>query len=185
MDVENPYVAAMGNIEWDDEFYEDSIELRLLDLKDKPRSGPTRNPIVEQLLTSNDEPKAAQIAAIEDIMQTQNATLPKLKAEILEVHSAVREMQAKRNALIEQEYALLAEMHRFKGVMSPIRRLPPEIIGEIFLYFAPSLKKDHRLREPLFYEHPASLTVESRTSLASRPNLPVLENRRSFVAISM
>ncbi|KAJ7622670.1 hypothetical protein DFH06DRAFT_954856, partial [Mycena polygramma] len=89
-------------------------------------------------LTSNDEPKAAQIVVIENIIRTQNATLSTLRAEILEVHSAVREMQKKRNALIEQEYALLAEMRRCKGVMSPIRRLPPEIVGEILLYFAPS-----------------------------------------------
>ncbi|KAJ7656960.1 hypothetical protein DFH06DRAFT_1298134 [Mycena polygramma] len=153
MDAENPYVAALGNIAgWD----EDDIAGKLEENREEARFSPEPNPepIAEQLLTSNDEPKAAQIVVIENIMRAQNATLSTLRAEILEVHSAVREMQTNRNALIEQEYALLAEIRRCKGVMSPIRRLPPEIVGEILLYFAPSLRSDHRVRSRLYYECP-------------------------------
>ncbi|KAJ6531250.1 hypothetical protein B0H19DRAFT_905164, partial [Mycena capillaripes] len=69
--------------------------------------------------------------------------LSRLKAEISETHSIVR---AKRNSLITEEYALLNEMRRYKGVISPIRRLPPEIIGAIFLYLAPVLGSNHQLR---------------------------------------
>ncbi|KAJ7685551.1 hypothetical protein DFH06DRAFT_46249 [Mycena polygramma] len=52
-------------------------------------------------------------------------------------------MQAKRNALINEEHSLVAKMHQYKGVISPIRRLPPEIIGEIFLHFAPVFGTTH------------------------------------------
>ncbi|KAJ7940219.1 hypothetical protein B0H13DRAFT_1574363, partial [Mycena leptocephala] len=45
--------------------------------------------------------------------------------------------------LVEEEYMLLAEMKQFKAIISPIRRLPPEIIGEIFRYFAPALSSHH------------------------------------------
>ncbi|KAJ6479298.1 hypothetical protein C8R47DRAFT_1286111 [Mycena vitilis] len=146
---------------------------------------PNPEPIAEQLLTS---PKAAQIVAIENIIRTQNATLSTLRAEILEVHSAVRAMQKKRNALVEQEYALLAEMRRCNGVLSPIRRLPPEIVGEILLYFTPSLRSDHRVRSRLYYECPHGMPddrVERVQTPWSGSNLPVLKNRRSFFAISM
>ncbi|KAJ7656963.1 hypothetical protein DFH06DRAFT_937652, partial [Mycena polygramma] len=119
-------------------------------------------PVAEHLLTSNDAPKAAQIAVIEDIMQSQNATLSRLRAEVSEAHSAVRAMQAKRNAIIEQEYTLLVEIQRYKLIMSPIRRLPPEIIGEIFSYFAPSLRSDHQLRSRLYYECPLGSDVDRR-----------------------
>ncbi|KAJ6479294.1 hypothetical protein C8R47DRAFT_1050735 [Mycena vitilis] len=158
MDVENPYVAAQGNADgWD----EDDITWKLEEFQEEPRFCPELIPeaITELHLTSNDEPKAAQIIVIEDIMRTQNATLSTLRAEILEVHSAVRQMQTRRNALIEQEYALLAAMHRLKGVVSPVRRLPPEILGEIFLYSTPSLQKDHQLRKGSVYEYPASSTL--------------------------
>ncbi|KAJ6479284.1 hypothetical protein C8R47DRAFT_613319 [Mycena vitilis] len=155
MDAENPYDAALGKVDWyEGDSNEEAIACKLKLQREEPRSFPMRNPLAEHYLTSNDEPKAAHIAALADIMQTQNATLAALRAEILTVHSAVLKMQVKRNTLIEQEYALLAEMHLFKGVVSPIRRLPPEILGEIFLYSIPLLQKDHKLREKSVHEHP-------------------------------
>ncbi|KAJ7656965.1 hypothetical protein DFH06DRAFT_1198889 [Mycena polygramma] len=142
MDVEDPYVAALDNFIFSDD--EAEIAWALNKTREQPRAFSTNDasPIMEHLLRSNDAPKAAETAAIEHTMQTRNATLARVKAEILEVHSVVREMQAKRNALIEKEYALLDELHRYEGVLSPVRRLPPEIVGEI-LYFAPVLESDH------------------------------------------
>ncbi|KAJ7334686.1 hypothetical protein DFH08DRAFT_749699, partial [Mycena albidolilacea] len=36
---------------------------------------------------------------------------------------------------------LASEMDRFSNILSPIRSVPPEIITEIFLYFAPSMHR--------------------------------------------
>ncbi|KAJ7811593.1 hypothetical protein B0H14DRAFT_2182004, partial [Mycena olivaceomarginata] len=41
------------------------------------------------------------------------------------------------DALRNEEGTLRDEIHDCEGVISPIRRLPPEIIVEIFLYLTP------------------------------------------------
>ncbi|KAJ7799841.1 hypothetical protein B0H14DRAFT_2387808, partial [Mycena olivaceomarginata] len=46
--------------------------------------------------------------------------------------------------LHDEKRALCKEMRRCEGIISPIRRFPPEIVGEIFLYFTPALMNDHR-----------------------------------------
>ncbi|KAJ6479296.1 hypothetical protein C8R47DRAFT_1219226 [Mycena vitilis] len=143
VDVQDPYVAALG----DSIFFEDEVWRTPNKTRERPGHSSTKGaaPIMEHLLTSNDAPKAAETAAIQHTMRARHATVARLKAQISEVHSVVRAMQAKRNALVKEEHALLDELHRYRGVLSPVRRLPPEILGEIFLYFAPALKSDHGL----------------------------------------
>ncbi|KAJ7685552.1 hypothetical protein DFH06DRAFT_1463559 [Mycena polygramma] len=153
MDHENPYAAAADGDWWpsqdepDEPWDED-------DCVHAGSSSPTPedpDDPASALIRTNDVPQAAYRVVIEDILQTQNAVLSKLKAEISQVHSAVREMQAKRNALISEERLLRAKIRLYQGVFSPIRRLPPEIIGEIFLNLVPVLGGNHQLpRSPRY-----------------------------------
>ncbi|KAJ7685575.1 hypothetical protein DFH06DRAFT_949733, partial [Mycena polygramma] len=79
------------------------------------------------------------------ILQSQNAILSKIKSEISEVESAMRAMQAKRDTLVSEARLLRATIRQHQGVLSPIRCLPPEIVGEIFLYFVPALGGNHHV----------------------------------------
>ncbi|KAJ7468674.1 hypothetical protein FB451DRAFT_962664, partial [Mycena latifolia] len=60
------------------------------------------------------------------------------EAEISALQSRLQTLQSKRADLA-------SEMDRFNSILAPIRQLPPEIIGEIFLYFTPSLHSDYQL----------------------------------------
>ncbi|KAJ7766663.1 hypothetical protein B0H16DRAFT_1210759, partial [Mycena metata] len=67
------------------------------------------------------------------------------ETEICDVESTLRALRRRRSALLREQIVLCSEMPQLRGIMSSIRRLPPEIIGEIFLYLTPVLLKgDYR-----------------------------------------
>lgn len=109
------------------------------------------DPRLAPLFASNDLPMAAQVTVIKEIVRERNATLSKVEAKISglgsELYPVPQTMLACRRALDDEKRALRDEMHQCQGVLSPIRRIPPEILGEIFLYFAPVLVNDH------YFEH--------------------------------
>ncbi|KAJ7766682.1 hypothetical protein B0H16DRAFT_1251746, partial [Mycena metata] len=59
-------------------------------------------------------------------------------------------LKARRMALVHDKKVMRSEKRQCKALMSTIRRLPPEVIGEIFLYFTPILPftRDYRWHEP-------------------------------------
>ncbi|KAJ7269537.1 hypothetical protein C8J57DRAFT_1716626 [Mycena rebaudengoi] len=69
---------------------------------------------VDTLLTCNDPPDPAQTVAVQGILNEKSLALSALEAQIVEILE-------------------------FGAILAPIRRLPPEIVGEIFLYFAPGV----------------------------------------------
>ncbi|KAJ7154219.1 hypothetical protein C8R46DRAFT_1227825 [Mycena filopes] len=71
-----------------------------------------------------------------------NQNLSTLKAERARVESAILGPKAARQDIVGMEHALNAELHLCKGVLSLIRRMPPEILAEIFAYFTPVLDVD-------------------------------------------
>ncbi|KAJ7777600.1 hypothetical protein DFH07DRAFT_876837 [Mycena maculata] len=95
------------------------------------------SPSVEPLLVSNDAPQPTQTILVRAILQDKEARLLALGAEITELQVALQTLQSK--------YAgLAAEIIQYKSTLSPVRRIPPEIIAEIFLYFLPSLVWDEK-----------------------------------------
>ncbi|KAJ7260928.1 hypothetical protein B0H12DRAFT_1217875, partial [Mycena haematopus] len=85
-----------------------------------------------RLLRSNDAPTPSQQNSVERILREKQTELSALGDEISGLESTLRTLRKKHGDLA-------AEMREYSCILSPIRRVPPEIIGEIFLYFAPSI----------------------------------------------
>ncbi|KAJ7269522.1 hypothetical protein C8J57DRAFT_1322210 [Mycena rebaudengoi] len=84
------------------------------------------------LLTCNDPPHPAQITVVQGILDEKSIALSALKAQIAALESKLEDLRQNRETLI-------SEIWKFEAILSPIRHLPSEIVGEIFLYFAPAL----------------------------------------------
>ncbi|KAJ7160725.1 hypothetical protein C8R46DRAFT_955552 [Mycena filopes] len=82
------------------------------------------------LLKSNDAPLPSQRLLAEETVRNKQAQLVNLDKVISAVQLTLRNLQADRAELA-------AEANQYSSVLSPIRRLPAEMISEIFLYFAP------------------------------------------------
>ncbi|KAJ6601628.1 hypothetical protein B0H10DRAFT_1635884, partial [Mycena sp. CBHHK59/15] len=70
-----------------------------------------------------------------------NEILSNRKTALSELATEISELEWKLDALRSKHTEQVSEIARYTQVLSPVRRLPPEIIGEIFLYFTPKLWK--------------------------------------------
>ncbi|KAJ7175562.1 hypothetical protein C8R46DRAFT_1030599 [Mycena filopes] len=105
--------------------------------------------ILAPLLLSNDAPNPAQRTATQRFLEQYEASLSKVRIErsevefairaLADVESAIRALNTARLAIIVDEQAKQAEIHLWRDILSPIRRIPPELIQEIFLLLTPSL----------------------------------------------
>ncbi|KAJ7269538.1 hypothetical protein C8J57DRAFT_1130567, partial [Mycena rebaudengoi] len=87
-------------------------------------------------LACNDPPHPAQIAAVQGILNEKSLALSALEAQIVALESKLEDLRQNRETLS-------SEILEFGAILAPIRRLPPEIVGEIFLYFAPASPAQH------------------------------------------
>ncbi|KAF7335869.1 F-box domain-containing protein [Mycena sanguinolenta] len=102
----------------------DQVELNL--------SGPSRTIAhFQELFTTNRPPMDAELSLLQPTAQKTSARLHLLDAEISRLTSRLKELRA--------EHAVLSAFHvRTRGILSSLRRLPPEIFREIFIQAAPS-----------------------------------------------
>ncbi|KAJ7154233.1 hypothetical protein C8R46DRAFT_447366 [Mycena filopes] len=111
---------------------------------DKEPDFATGNPSLAPLIASNDVPQPAQLAVLWQIRREHRAALLKVTTELSGIASALETLHARESILLREKRVLRLEQRQCIGLMSPIRRLPPEILGEIFLYFTPVLCTDLR-----------------------------------------
>ncbi|KAJ7609311.1 hypothetical protein DFH06DRAFT_1308894 [Mycena polygramma] len=77
------------------------------------------------LLNSNQVPLGPDVAIFKSTISKIDEHMAELDAEIERLQEKMRELQDER--------ALLSEYrHQNHGVLSPVRRIPPEVLGEIF-----------------------------------------------------
>ncbi|KAJ7269524.1 hypothetical protein C8J57DRAFT_1322220 [Mycena rebaudengoi] len=91
---------------------------------------------VDILLTCNDPPDPAQTVAVQGILNEKSLALSALEAQIAALESKLEDLRQNRETLS-------SEILEFGAILAPIRRLPQEIVGEIFLYFAPGVPDMH------------------------------------------
>ncbi|KAJ7482207.1 hypothetical protein B0H11DRAFT_2022082 [Mycena galericulata] len=115
---------------------------------------------VAALLVSNAAPHPAQTTLTQKILEKKRTELFLLGAQISELQSRLQNLQS-------QHADLASEITQYQSIISPIRLLPPEIIGEIFLYFIPSLPHPHfdRIKLPWKLGHICHLWREIAISL--------------------
>ncbi|KAJ7620543.1 hypothetical protein DFH06DRAFT_66828 [Mycena polygramma] len=81
------------------------------------------------LLHSNDAPHPLQTILVQGILRDKQAELSALGDEISRLECSLQTLRYKH-------FDLAAEMSQYSCILAPIRCLPLEIVGEIFLYFA-------------------------------------------------
>ncbi|KAJ7482203.1 hypothetical protein B0H11DRAFT_2022057 [Mycena galericulata] len=86
---------------------------------------------VAALLVSNDAPYPSQKFFVQE-------TLRKKKNELLALETQISALRSRLRIVQGQHTDLAAEITQYRSIISPIRLLPPEIMGEIFLYFVPT-----------------------------------------------
>ncbi|KAK0243154.1 hypothetical protein EDD85DRAFT_1019308 [Armillaria nabsnona] len=82
-------------------------------------------PLLPTLLRNNEPPMGSMIGPLRSSALRVSATIDEIQAEILRTSDFLKALQDKRRhlQLIEEEY---------KAVLSPVRRVPPEVLAEIF-----------------------------------------------------
>ncbi|KAJ7118658.1 hypothetical protein C8R43DRAFT_934005 [Mycena crocata] len=108
-----------------------------------------------KLLTTNSIPDSSDAASIQSDVLKSSARLAFLDNEISRLKQSITtktgldpESSLLRDQLLkwEGERALLSDYHaQNKGIISPLRRMPPELLGEIFLLTLPARVQDSSL----------------------------------------
>ncbi|KAJ7291339.1 hypothetical protein C8J57DRAFT_214633 [Mycena rebaudengoi] len=86
---------------------------------------------LESLLISNDPPPDAEILVIRNIIADEQSRLLDLDTHIAALKKILEPLVDERNATADR-------ILRHQSVISAARRVPPEILGEIFLLTLPS-----------------------------------------------
>ncbi|KAJ7291411.1 hypothetical protein C8J57DRAFT_1044118, partial [Mycena rebaudengoi] len=89
---------------------------------------------LDSLLISNDPPPDAEVPVIRDIISDEQSRLLDLDIQIAALRKILEPLVNERNATADK-------ILRHQRVISVARRVPPEILGEIFLSTLPSKGK--------------------------------------------
>ncbi|KAJ7059659.1 hypothetical protein C8F01DRAFT_1145270 [Mycena amicta] len=104
---------------------------------------------LDSALTTNEPPNDSDIPYIRQLLQDEVAELARLNREILAV-------MAQLEGLTKRQEALLKSTSSYKTILSPIRRVPPEILCAIFRLVATegsSLEEGLRIETPWMLGH--------------------------------
>ena len=92
---------------------------------------------VPQLVGTNDPPSEFQADAIRNTMSEVQPFVSALDGDIVQVQARLMELQWKREIL--HSY-----FHEHERLLSPIRRLPADLLGDIFIFCLPERWQDRR-----------------------------------------
>ncbi|TFK53413.1 hypothetical protein OE88DRAFT_1655530 [Heliocybe sulcata] len=108
------------------------------------QKGWTAEPAIEHLRRSNDPPSGMEDATLRGYLSDSYGVLQSVDSEI----ATLRERLAQR---IRERDAIRAQMDECKGLLSPLRRLPLELLSHIFVDCLPgnTFIIPHRLSAPL------------------------------------
>ncbi|KAJ7618986.1 hypothetical protein DFH06DRAFT_1306555 [Mycena polygramma] len=84
-----------------------------------------------KLLNSNEPPDDSETAFIRSVISTADASVAHLNEKI-------SKLQAQLKHLEDERASFLSYRARNSAILSPLRRMPPEVLGEIFVWTLPS-----------------------------------------------
>ncbi|KAJ7609099.1 hypothetical protein FB45DRAFT_1067125 [Roridomyces roridus] len=100
----------------------------------KPQTIPATTETLERwqhLVTSNDTPAGAELAFIQSVVSDSGARLDYLDSEISRLQDRLDQLQGERTRL--------SAYHSLNtSILSPLRRMPPEILVQIFVWTLPT-----------------------------------------------
>ncbi|KAJ7302990.1 hypothetical protein DFH08DRAFT_794142, partial [Mycena albidolilacea] len=86
------------------------------------------------LLNSNEPPEDSESTFVQLVISETDARLACLDNEISKLREKLRPFE-------EERASLLSYRARNKAILSPLRRMPPETMGEIFSWTLPSVRQ--------------------------------------------
>ncbi|KAF7371183.1 F-box domain-containing protein [Mycena sanguinolenta] len=119
------------------------------------------------LLNSNEAPLDSELPIVESMILKIDASVAAIDKEILDLYCRIKELNEERDRL--RSYRV-----KNRAILSPIRRLPPEILVEIFLWTTPNSVKRRRSSSRYSFPWPWVLTRIShrwREIAVSTPSL--------------
>ncbi|KAJ7623706.1 hypothetical protein FB45DRAFT_113374 [Roridomyces roridus] len=100
-----------------------------------------------RLMRTNEPPAGPELAYIRGVASKTDARLASMDTQISNLRAQLIQL--------EDERSVLAEAHQqHKAILSPLRRMPPEIMANIFLYTLPSLSEIAHSSEPKTTQSP-------------------------------
>ncbi|KAJ7628307.1 hypothetical protein FB45DRAFT_748593, partial [Roridomyces roridus] len=82
------------------------------------------------LLNSNEPPEESELVYIREVLSTANSRLASLDDEIARLERQLRMLAQERAGLLEYQ-------RKGPAVFSPLQRMPPEILSQIFMWTLP------------------------------------------------
>ncbi|KAJ6552826.1 hypothetical protein B0H19DRAFT_949622, partial [Mycena capillaripes] len=104
-----------------------------------------------KLLTTNDPPEDSDIPFIRSAISAVDAHLLLLDADITRLRDRVKQLEEERASLSR----FRAQNH---AIVSPLRRIPPEVFSEIFTWSLPSVRDSPRRRRFCVTDSPWNLS---------------------------
>ncbi|KAF7372538.1 F-box domain-containing protein [Mycena venus] len=89
-------------------------------------------PNLIHLLQSNDPPQESQIPLIRDIISDDQNRIILMDAEIFALETQIHNLNANLAQSLQKRNDAAVHAHQHRSILSPIRRVPPELICEIF-----------------------------------------------------
>lgn len=122
------------------------------------------------LLGTNGAPTSAHTLQIRTILAQKEIQLSSLRHEISQVQSLITNLTSKLDALTFEVSSTIDEISQHAALLSPIRRMPIEIMQEIFIHCLPSDKyiTPHPMKAPLLL---AQICSPWRQAVLSSPRL--------------
>lgn len=87
-----------------------------------------------ELLRTNREPSNAEATSVRGILDELEQVLSRLDKEVAEFEVLSQNIHSVLKSLKERKFQVEKDIKCTKGILSPIRRLPDEILSEIILY---------------------------------------------------
>ncbi|KAJ7239597.1 hypothetical protein B0H12DRAFT_1056600, partial [Mycena haematopus] len=98
------------------------------------------------LLNSNEVPLDSEVPIIKAAIAKVDASLACIDEEIMQLQSRLKQLEAERDRLSSYRT-------QSSAILSPLRRMPPEILGEIFSWTIPQDIRREEGYSPWFLTH--------------------------------
>ena len=89
------------------------------------------DPVIAELLTNNDTPEESTLRKARELLEIPRQELSKTKADIAHLEAQLALLKVRRE---KSERS----MNDFQTILSPVRRLPDDLLNEIFYHCSPS-----------------------------------------------
>ncbi|KAJ7239601.1 hypothetical protein B0H12DRAFT_1025164, partial [Mycena haematopus] len=125
------------------------------------------------LLNSNEVPLDSEVPIIKSTISKLDASLACIEEEIVQLHSRLKQLEAERARLSSCRA-------QSRTILSPLRRMPPEILGEIFLWTIPLDLDDERTYSAWILTHISRRWREIAVSTSPLWSLVVIDFPRKM-----